>query len=299
MKHIAIVGSFNYHLECIGFLLEIFKNDKITIYIKKDKYKWIDYYNTLYNFNIIYNKINNEILKKYELIIKLSANDKCIDNKKIISILHLHLHHKEYGRHGCISQSKKYICLTPNIQGPNIYYTFPIFKPVLKNSINSKMITFIGTYYNKDFDKDIIDFIKNNNDFTFNFILNTRGKLHKYNNIKNIKNINIYNKIDTFKMVNIINDSKFILSKKCMWHDRFSGCLNLAMSFEKPIIIDKKTKDDYKLPSISFNKNYMEIGKIKSISDNEYNNIIKDIKIFNKNAIDNNNKILTLENLKC
>ena len=23
---IAIIGSFNYHIECIGFLLEIFKN---------------------------------------------------------------------------------------------------------------------------------------------------------------------------------------------------------------------------------------------------------------------------------
>ena len=33
MKNIAIIGSLNYHLECISFLLEVFQNDSVYIYI--------------------------------------------------------------------------------------------------------------------------------------------------------------------------------------------------------------------------------------------------------------------------
>ena len=45
---IAIIGSYNFHLECVPFLLEIFKNDTINIFISKnnDKYKWLDYVKT-------------------------------------------------------------------------------------------------------------------------------------------------------------------------------------------------------------------------------------------------------------
>jgi hypothetical protein len=53
-------------------------------------------------------------------------------------------------------------------------------------------------------------------------------------------------------MVDLINKSKYILSKKFINYDRFSGQLSLAMSFEKPLIIDLKTKNNYNLPGIPF-----------------------------------------------
>ena len=70
-------------------------------------------------------------------------------------------------------------------------------------------------------------------------------------------------------MNDLIINSKFILSKKIINYDRFSGQLTLAMSYEKPLIIDIKTKK-YNLPGIQFHKNYSEIGKLDNITDEKY-----------------------------
>ena len=54
---VAIIGSFSCHLECIAYLLEIFKDKnykEVHIYINTDIYKWIDYYSKYYNFQVFF-----------------------------------------------------------------------------------------------------------------------------------------------------------------------------------------------------------------------------------------------------
>ena len=73
---------------------------------------------------------------------------------------------------------------------------------------------------------------------------------------------------------------QYILSKKRHWYDdRFCGQLSIAMSFEKPLIIDLKTKKKYNLPGLVFGENYSEIGNLDEISDEKYNNLKAEIKL--------------------
>ena len=123
---IAILQKLDVHLECAAFLLEMYNGNNIDIYInlKNNKFNWIEYYSTIYNFNVIYNDFNENIRYNYDKIFKLTSNDNCLDDKKIISILHFdnNVNHRH-------CKSEKYITLTPYINGNNLYYTFPIYQP--------------------------------------------------------------------------------------------------------------------------------------------------------------------------
>ena len=47
--NIAIIGSFDFHLECVSFILEQFRNDKVVVFIRNDPYRTLEYYKTLYS----------------------------------------------------------------------------------------------------------------------------------------------------------------------------------------------------------------------------------------------------------
>lgn len=281
---IAILQKLDVHLECAAFLLEMFNGNNIDIYInlENNKFKWIEYYSTIYNFNVIYNDFNKNILHNYDKIFKLTSHDNCLDDKKIISILHLDFPGKP--RH---CNSEKFISLTPYINGSNIYYTFPIYQPNINSGFKNKIITMIGYYDDNNIDNDLLKFINLNNNYTFNFIIwgGTGAKL------KNIKNVNYYSKIKSNIMIYILNNSKYVLSKKYINYDRFSGQLGLAMSHEIPLIIDLKTKNNYKLPGITFDKNYCDINNLDDITDEKYNSLKKEIKLVKDNILENNKKI--------
>ena len=42
--NIAIIGSFDFHLECVSFILEQFRNDKVVVFIRNDPYFTLEYY---------------------------------------------------------------------------------------------------------------------------------------------------------------------------------------------------------------------------------------------------------------
>ena len=282
---IAIIGRFDFHLECIAFLLEIYNNNSnnIDIYIstKSDKFNFIEYYLTIFNFNVIYDKFKKDILDNYDKIFKLTSNDNCLDDKNIISILHLD------GKSQRNCKSEKYISLTPYVNGNNIHYTFPIYRPKITNFSKSKIITMIGYYYDNHVDNDLLRFINLNNNYTFNFIIWGGNN----NKLKNIKNVNLYSGVKTNIMVDMLNNSKYVLSKKYIYYDRFSGQLGLAMSHEIPLIVDTRTKNNYKLPGITFDENYCEIGVLDNISDEKYNALKNEVKFFKDNTLENNIKI--------
>jgi hypothetical protein len=286
---IGIVSDFG-HMECLGFILEIYKNNKIDIdvYIGKDtdNRNWIKYYLTMFNFNVIRGKFHDIIINDYDKIFKLTSNDKCLDDERIISILH------KNSKQQLRCKSKKYISLTPYINGVNIYYTFPIYYPILSdNSENSKSITMIGYYNDDNIDKDLLTFININDNYKFNFII-CGGNGNK---LRNIKNVNYYSKVETNSMIDILNSSKYILSKKHINYDRFSGQLSLAMSHEIPLIVDIKTKNSYNLPGITFDKNYCDIENLDNISDEKYSELKNEIKLFKYNNLENNKKIFDSE----
>tara|TARA_Y100000389_G_scaffold133707_1_gene131212 strand:+ start:347 stop:1213 length:867 start_codon:yes stop_codon:yes gene_type:complete len=281
---IAILQKLDFHLECAAFLLEMYNGNNIDIYInlENNKFKWIEYYSTIYNFNVIYNDFNKNILHNYDKILKLTSNDNCLDDKKIISILHL-----DIPKIRSCCNSEKYISLTPYINGANIYYTFPIYQPNITSGLKSKIITMIGYYSDNNIDNDLLKFINLNNNYTFNFIIwGGNGK-----KLKNIKNVNYYSSVKTNIMINILNNSKYVLSKKKINYDRFSGQLSLAMSHEIPLIIDIRTKTNYKLPGITFDKNYCEINNLDDITDEKYNSLKKEIKLVKDNILENNKMI--------
>ena len=279
---IAIVSSSVSHMECIGFLLEILKEHEVIIIINKefDIFNWLEYLKNIYKLNVSYNLNIN--INDFDTVIKLTSNDNILTEEKTISLLHLK------NNISINNKSNQYISLTPYIYGDNINYMFPIFNPFIFKS-NLKNITFIGYYLNHNIDEDTDLFIQNNLDYQFIFITwgdNAYSNLIKHPNVKNLKNVK------TNEMIEIIYSTKFILSKKYINYDRFSGQLGLAMSFQKPLIIDSKTATCYNLPGILFNKNYNEI-KLNDITDEKYDNIIKDIQIFNQNCLENNKQTMT------
>jgi len=50
--------------------------------------------------------------------------------------------------------------------------------------------------------------------------------------------------------------------------------------------------DVYKLPGISFEKNYMELGKLSEIDDKKYDELWNKVKKFKTDAIKKNTEIL-------
>ena len=198
---VAIVGSFDYHFECVPYLLEVFKNDIVTIYTLKgkDKYNDLVQFKKMYNFNVILNEISPKIITSNDLTIKLTSNDMCLENEKIVSIQHW--------CHNAVKKtiSTRILSLTPYINkkswlsvyktgDPEIYYTFPAYNPVSNiKKVSEKVVTFIGHYLNKHFGENTLNFIKMNEDYTFNFIV--RGERNRnYKALKDIKNVKVFQK---------------------------------------------------------------------------------------------------------
>ena len=239
--NIAILSEFG-HFECLGYLLEIFKNFEVDFYYLNDKYLWIEYYKKLYSFNTIKNFDIDE--NKYKKIVKLTSRDLIHQFSNTLSILHII---DDY------INDEKYLSLTPYVSGKNIYYTFPIFRPIISKS-KKNIVTLIGYFLENNIDSDLLLFMKENNNYIFNYVT----PCFQYDNIKKlldrykITNVNIFNDMETNKMIELVNHSKFILSKKFINFDRFSGQLSIALSFEVPLIIDSLTASSYNLPGFIF-----------------------------------------------
>lgn len=280
---IAILSRFG-HMECAGFLLEIFKEDNVTLYLdyNSDKHNWMEYYKTLYNnFEIKYNEFNSDIIDKYDKVFKITSNDDCLFHKDMVSIVHAN---------GLTDISEKFLSLTPYIVGENTSYTFPIFKTNTLNKTNKQnIVTLIGYFENKHADEDLDLFIDKNPDYTFNFVIWSE---FGYHNLRKHCNVNVLHNVNTPELVDIINSSKYILSKRYINYTNFSGQLGLAMSFEIPLIVDNRTASSYGLPGVFFDTSYNEIEKLESISDEKYNKLVEDIKAFNEKALEKNSEII-------
>ena len=282
---VALISSFDFHMCCIGFLLELFKEHKIDVYFPDDREGYYSYYKSLYpNTETMLCNPSTFVKENYDQCIKVTSNDTVISSNGIISISHLKLHSDNYN---------KYISMTPWIKGENIKYIFPIYRG-LKNKEHKNIITYIGWFLPNYLDEDTKKLINALPEYTFNFFGG-----HHQPEFNNMKNVNCTaRRINTHELVESIKESKFILIRKepFQLNDRYSGALGHAVSHCKPMIIQKYSSDSYGLPGIVFEKEYCEvIDKIKNITDEEYETHIKELEEFSERTFSSNSE--TLKNL--
>jgi hypothetical protein len=311
LKKIAIYGSFNYHLECIGFICELFDNNKylddyyeIDIYYNTDNFGYIQYFKFLYNnlkqiYN--YNQINYNI-NKYDIIFKLSSNDNSIkiNHNNIFTILHL------YDLLDDNNKCEKIITLSPlvNIEYPsnsynynvtpqisNINYIFPLYNTnyIPLNNLNNitNTIVYIGYFLKNYYDDDLKKFIQSLPEYKFIFITSTYNNLfYEFSNVEFINNCNIET------MTECVKSCKFLIGRKIPYQQKkiFTGALSIAMSFKKPMICHTDYIEMYNLKYLNFKNNYSElIDKIKNMSNEEYNSLLLNISN-DYNIINDHNK---------
>jgi hypothetical protein len=77
-------------------------------------------------------------------------------------------------------------------------------------------------------------------------------------------------------------------------YDRFTGMISLALSFKKPMIVDKKTRDAYNIPGIVYEKRFSEIIDTlnNDVSPLVYEKIVDSISEFNKDVINKNKQTI-------
>jgi hypothetical protein len=282
---VAIVSMFG-HYECLFFLGEVLQEHDVTIYIGNDTRGEELYLCKLYS-NIkmvkLTQKLTNEIVSLYDVIIKLTSRDDVLNHPSVISILHVS---------SFKDTSNRYISLTPFVEGKNISYMIPVYTPRYVRKCYNKSITFVGYFLNRWVDEDLQYFIENSH-HTFHFIVWGDGnydKLTKYSNV-----IVYYNTFNDH-LNEIINNSSYILLRNASYinYDRFTGMIALALSFKKPMIVDKKTKEAYGMPGIVYEKRYSEIIDTlnNDITPIVYEKIVDSISEFNKNAINQNKQAM-------
>ncbi len=290
---IAIYTGVGFHLECVGFLCELFTNNKyinksydIDIYYKDDHFMYLNYYTRLYKINKIekFDKFNN--MDEYFLVIKITSHDyeKIIQHNNIISIVH---------RIDLLDLKSKNFSLTPLINEQNderkcnyndrnlknkINYIFPYYngEETAINFNTNNTIVYVGYFEREYYDDDLKNFINKLPQYNFIFIYSNNN-----NPFIGLKNVTRINSCSTANLINYVKNSKFMLMRKLPYQGKglFSGALSIAVSMKKPIILQKFFADIYDLPAITFENNYCEtIDYLSNITEERYNKCINELK---------------------
>ena len=283
---IAIISTYG-HYECLFFLCEILQEHKITLYIT-DPTKGEEHYlcKTYSNIDVvkIRENLKEDIVKLYDEIIKLSSNDNVLHHSSVISLLHI-----SYAK----DDSNRYISLTPFIEGDDISYMLPVYNPKDVHMCYNKSITFVGYFMDRWVDEDLKYFIENSQ-HTFNFVVWGDGN---YDNLTRFPNVAVYYNVQHNHLTDIINNSSYILLRNASYinYDRFTGMISLGLSFKKPMIVDKKTKEAYNIPGIVYEKRFSEVIDTLNtdISPIVYEKLVNSIGEFNKGVINKNRIIMS------
>jgi len=221
----------------------------------------------------------------YDEIIKLSSNDDVLYHPRIISLLHV----------SCLNDnSSRYISLTPFVEGENVSYMLPVYNQIYARTCYNKSITFVGFFSNTLMDEDLQYFIENSQ-HTFNFVV--WGNDINYDYLTRFPNVIVYCNVQYDHLTEIINNSSYILLRNASYinYDRFTGMISLAMSFKKPMILDKRTKDAYNIPGIVYEKRFSEVIDTlnNEVSQIVYDKLVDSISEFNKDVINKNKQTMS------
>ena len=283
---IAIISKFG-HCECLFFLCEILQEHKITIYIaphhtKGEEHSLCKMYSNIEVIKITEN-LTEEIVPMYDEIIKLSSNDDVLYHRSIISLLHVS---------SLKDSSNRYISLSPFVEGENVSYMLPVYNPINVRTCYNKSITFVGYFMNRWVDEDLQYFIENSH-HTFNFVV---WGDENYDNLTRLPNVAVYYNVQYDHLTEMINNSSYILLRNASYinYDRFTGMISLALSFKKPMIFDKRTKEAYNIPGIVYEKRFSEVIDTLNteISPIVYEKLVNSISEFNKDVINKNKRTI-------
>jgi hypothetical protein len=282
---IAIISKFG-HCECLFFLCEILQEHNITLYIadntKGEEHVLCRMYSNIEVIKITEN-LTEEIVLMYDEIIKLTSNDDVLYHPSIISLLHVS---------SLKDISNRYISLSPFVEGENVSYMLPVYNPINVKICYNKSITFVGYFMNRWVDEDLQYFIENSQ-HTFNFVV---WGDEKYDNLTRFPNVVVYYNLQYDHLTEIINNSSYILLRNASYinYDRFTGMITLALSFKKPLIVDKRTRDAYNIQGIVYEKRFSEIIDTlnNDVSPIVYEKLVDSIGKFNKDVINKNKQIM-------
>jgi hypothetical protein len=282
---IAIVSKFG-HYECLFFLCEILQEHNITLYIGNNTRGEENYLCKMYsNIEVvkITENLTENMVASYDEIIKLTSNDGVLYHPRVISLLHL----------SCLKDtSNRYISLSPFVEGDNVTYMLPVYNPINVRRCYNKTITLVGYFMNCWVDEDLQYFIENSQ-HNFNFVVWGDGN---YDNLTRFPNVVVYYNVQHEHLIEIINNSSYILLRNASYinYDRFTGMMSLALSFKKPMIVDKRTKEAYNIPGIVYKKRYSEIIEAlnNDVSQIVYEKFVDSIGEFNKDIINKNKRIM-------
>ena len=295
-RKVLIIGSFFYHLECIGFLCENFKNFDITICIENDKFDYIKYYKNIYKINHVRNPKNLNY-NSYKYIIKLTSNDPVIDtkdskivtkyNKKLISIVH------DYESKDLVNNC---IILCPyfTFRNTNSQYIFPIYNGITDSKSKKNYILYLGDYTQEENDTDLVLF-NNNIKHKYKLVVCGYGNgvnRFGFNSTEYLTNngIEYIQSISMPRLLEFLKETKYILARKWpLYKDRMSGSIPVSISHDVPLIINKDIAMDYNIQSISvtFNKNYSETTPI-ILNDVDYETRLEKLQNYKKRIIEEN-----------
>lgn len=283
---IAIVSMFG-HYECLFFLCEVLQEHNVTIYIgnntRGEELALCKLYSSI-KIVTLTQKLTNEIVSLYDVIIKLTSTDDVLNHPSVISILHLS---------SFKDTSNRYISLTPFVEGKNISYMIPVYSPQYVQKCYNRSITLVGFFLDSWVDEDLQYFIENSH-HTFHFVVWGDGN---YDKLTKYSNVSVYHNTPTEDLNEIINNSSYMLLRNASYinYDRFTGMIALALSFKKPMIVDTKTKEAYGIPGIVYEKRYSELIETLNadMSLNVYEKLVDSISEFNNGVINQNKKVIS------
>ena len=143
----------------------------------------------------------------------------------------------------------------------------------------------IGFFVPRYSDEDTVKFIRESG---YNFVF-VGGD--SYNGLNHLSNVRIINRLNTFELINLINQSMFVMLRKEPYQltDRYSGSIGHAVSHKKPVIVQEYTADSYGLKGIIFKKEYCEVLEtVKNMNKESYDLLVKGAEeVFEKIQEDN------------
>lgn len=288
---IAIISTFPYHTEVLGFILEYTQNHNLTVYTQYLTDSYFDYFKSLYNFEIRHIIYLEPLLHQYDIFIALSVDNPFPNWYTTWSKTWAVMHHHAFDN----SNVKNIITLSPNVETPKHKLNIiPVYNGLSNLNYNDRqnIIVVIGKFKSQHCDQDFDTFV-NNIGYSFIFI-------NREDNRVTANYGKCYRYLNTSSMINIINKSRFILTRRPKFQDRllFSGAITLALSHNTPLILSKDMEDTYHIPGLIYKSLYSElIPTLNNLTDLDYAELFKNTvtskdkliclnkDIFNKNVL--------------
>ncbi len=287
MKLAFILNSIS-HFEVVPLLVELFNDDEIDIWYRKDTYGWLSYVKTLKAIRTF--KYDNLAMQfytpmiDYDKVILMTSHDFRNDSDsreflanldcKVASILHLDNEHaQQLPMWQNIDMEPyyidEYITLSPYVKPKHKPYQY--FMSTHKgmshthtrthNTHKKNIVAYVGHAEEGEIDTDFLTFMENNPDFQFNLCLSqfTKQIPSKYD-LPN--NVHIFQGINTISLMKKLAQCKYIMCRKTPYQkeDRFTGSIALCLSTDCIPIIQAGFAADYNLThALTFKAQYCEL----------------------------------------